>query len=168
MRANEYQTRAMSTRLPSCENATYMLFGLMAEIGEIADKIAKWRRKGVCRLDMDHLVFNTGDLQEVEGYKSELMKEVGDCAWFIAGIADCFGFTLEEVMQQNLDKLASRRERGVIDGKRTMAEVLDAVEAELAERGLDGLSRGRPGNYAWFRRHELAATLNRLRTLRVG
>lgn len=54
MRANEYQTRAMSTRLPSCENATYMLFGLMAEIGEIADKIAKWRRKGVCRLDMDH------------------------------------------------------------------------------------------------------------------
>ena len=95
----------MSTRLPSCENATYMLFGLMAEVGEIADKIAKWRRKGVCRLDMDHLVF-----------KSELMKEVGDCAWFIAGIADCFGFTLEEVMQQNLDKLASRRERGVIDG----------------------------------------------------
>lgn len=117
MRANEYQTRAMSTRLPSCENATYMLFGLMAEVGEIADKIAKWRRKkGVCRLDMDHLVFNTGDLQEAEGYKSELMKEVGDCAWFIAGIADCFGFTLEEVMQQNLDKLASRRERGVIDG----------------------------------------------------
>lgn len=36
MRANEYQTRAMSTRLPSCENATYMLFGLMAEVGEIA------------------------------------------------------------------------------------------------------------------------------------
>ena len=32
MRANEYQTRAMSTRLPSCENATYMLFGLMAEV----------------------------------------------------------------------------------------------------------------------------------------
>ena len=42
----------------------------------------------MCRLDMDHLVFNTGDLQEAEGYKSELMKEVGDCAWFIAGIAD--------------------------------------------------------------------------------
>ena len=38
MRANEYQTRAMSTRLPSCENATYMLFGLMAEIGEIATR----------------------------------------------------------------------------------------------------------------------------------
>ena len=47
MRANEYQTRAMSTRLPSCENATYMLFGLMAEIGEIADKIASRRERGV-------------------------------------------------------------------------------------------------------------------------
>lgn len=83
MRANEYQTRAMSMRLPSCENATYMLFGLMAEVGEIADKIAKWRRKGVCRLDMDHLVFNTGDLQEVEGYKSELMKEVEDIESYV-------------------------------------------------------------------------------------
>ena len=47
MRANEYQTRAMSTRLPSCENATYMLFGLMAEIGEIADKLASRRERGV-------------------------------------------------------------------------------------------------------------------------
>ena len=47
MRANEYQTRAMSTRLPSCENATYMLFGLMAEVGEIADKIASRRERGV-------------------------------------------------------------------------------------------------------------------------
>ena len=111
MRANEYQTRAMSTRLPSCENATYMLFGLMAEIGEIADKIAKWRRKGVCRLDMDHLVFNTGDLQEVEGYKSELMKEVGDCAWFIAGIADCFGFTLEEVIEPRQTRQPPRARR---------------------------------------------------------
>ena len=29
---------------------------------------------------------------------------------------DRYCLTLEEVMQQNLDKLASRRERGVIDG----------------------------------------------------
>ena len=29
---------------------------------------------------------------------------------------DRYGLTLEEVMQQNLDKLTSRRERGVIDG----------------------------------------------------
>ena len=29
---------------------------------------------------------------------------------------DRYGLTPEEVMQQNLDKLASRRERGVIDG----------------------------------------------------
>ena len=66
MRANEYQTRAMSTRLPSCENATYMLFGLMAEIGEIADKIAKWRRKGVCRLDMDHQLSQRSDFGSLQ------------------------------------------------------------------------------------------------------
>lgn len=47
MRANEYQTHAMSTRMPSCGNAIYMLFGLMAEVGEIADKIASRRERGV-------------------------------------------------------------------------------------------------------------------------
>lgn len=54
MRANEYQTRAMSTRLPSCENATYMLFGLMAEVGEIADKIASRRERGVIDSNEDN------------------------------------------------------------------------------------------------------------------
>ena len=41
MQLNEYQQQAMTTCMDSCENDTYMLFGLMAEVGEIADKIAK-------------------------------------------------------------------------------------------------------------------------------
>lgn len=54
------------------------------------------------------------------------------------------------------------------DGRRaTMAEVLDHVEATLAAEGLDALDRRRPGDLVGFRRHELAAALNRLRSLRV-
>lgn len=45
MELNEYQKQAMTTCMVSCENDTYILFGLMAEVGEIADKIAKWQRK---------------------------------------------------------------------------------------------------------------------------
>jgi len=50
--------------------------------------------------------------------------------------------------------------------------VLDRLEATLAERGLEELTpygrRGRhPGNLARPRRQEVAAALNRLRTLRV-
>ncbi|MFV1994996.1 MAG: P-loop domain-containing protein, partial [Verrucomicrobiales bacterium] len=59
-------------------------------------------------------------------------------------------------------------QNGVIDGKRTIAEILDAVQEAIAQRGLDALSRIRPGNFALFRRYELAAALNRLRTLEVG
>ncbi|MDZ7780952.1 MAG: ABC-ATPase domain-containing protein [Gemmatimonadota bacterium] len=49
-----------------------------------------------------------------------------------------------------------------------VAEALDRVEALLEREGLDGLDRRRPGDLAWFRRFELAAALNRLRSLRVG
>lgn len=33
MTLNEYQERAMTTCMESCKNDTYMLFGLMAEVG---------------------------------------------------------------------------------------------------------------------------------------
>lgn len=116
MELNEYQKRAMETCMESSKNFTYMSFGLMAEIGEISDKIAKWRRKGIARIDGNSLVFNTSDINEVTDRKMELMAELGDCLWMIAGLADVCGFSLQEVADMNLDKLASRQQRGVIDG----------------------------------------------------
>lgn len=117
MTLNEYQKRAMTTCMESCKNDTYMLFGLMAEVGEVADKIAKWKRKKIVRIDGDKLVFRTSCIAVAETYRKELLAEVGDSLWFIAGIASVMGFSLEDVARQNLDKLASRQERGVIDGK---------------------------------------------------
>ncbi len=58
------------------------------------------------------------------------------------------------------------RERA-LDGRRTLAEALDLVEKALEEEGLDVLDRRRLPDLAAFRRFELAAALNRLRTLRV-
>jgi len=46
-------------------------------------------------------------------------------------------------------------------------EALDLVEAAVAEGGLDALEPWQVGDLAGFRRYELAATLNRLRGLRV-
>ncbi len=54
-----------------------------------------------------------------------------------------------------------------MDGRRTVREILDAVERDIAEHGLDVLDPRPMGDYAYFRRFELAAALNRLRTLRV-
>lgn len=49
----------------------------------------------------------------------------------------------------------------------SVPEILDALEEHLDEHGLDGLADRRVGNLAAFRRYELAAALNRLRTLRM-
>ncbi len=54
-----------------------------------------------------------------------------------------------------------------MDGRRTVAEILDAVMRDIQEGGLDVLDPRKVGDLAEFRRHELAAALNRLRTLRV-
>lgn len=60
-------------------------------------------------------------------------------------------------------------ERGYFDGTRTLREVLSLIEADVAASGLDVLSpQDYPsGEYALPRRQEIAAALNRLRTLRV-
>ncbi len=60
-------------------------------------------------------------------------------------------------------------EQGFIDGRRPLSAVLDALESAIDRYGLDVLSpfRGHPGDFARPRRFELAAALNRLRTLEV-
>lgn len=118
---NEYQRRAMTTCLPSCKNDMYMLFGLVEEVGELMGKIAKGIRKEktmVCYNKLGrHKMLVDGkeiDCGFTEEELHDIKSEVGDCAWFIAGIARRFGWTLEEVAQYNLDKLAKRKEQGTI------------------------------------------------------
>jgi len=60
----------------------------------------------------------------------------------------------------------------LMDGVRTMKDVMESIEGLIDEQGLDVLSPysvfGRhPGNFARPRRFEIAAALNRLRTVRV-
>ncbi len=54
-----------------------------------------------------------------------------------------------------------------MNNSRTVAQVVEAVMEQVAHHGLDALDRREIGDYAAFRPYELAAALNRLRTLRV-
>nr|DAR89672.1 MAG TPA: NTP-PPase-like protein [Caudoviricetes sp.] len=45
-----------------------------------------------------------------------LVSELGDVLWFVAMLAQRLGYSLENVMRLNLDKLADRQARGVIIG----------------------------------------------------
>ncbi len=55
---------------------------------------------------------------------------------------------------------------GLIDGRRTIAEILDEIDARMRKEGPDGFSDIPVGNLAEVRRLEVAAAINRLRTLR--
>lgn len=119
MTLNEYMEQAMTTCTESSMNDTYLLFGLMAEVGELADKVAKAKRKGIINIDDDNILpalptkESPRDFNDfVEGFA----KELGDVLWFVAMIAKHAGLTLEEVAQLNLAKLADRAKRGVIVG----------------------------------------------------
>ncbi|MDE0199994.1 MAG: ABC-ATPase domain-containing protein, partial [Caldilineaceae bacterium] len=57
--------------------------------------------------------------------------------------------------------------RRYIDGHRTLSEILDLIMADIEAEGLDVLERRRTGEFAQFRRHELAAAFNRLRSFKT-
>lgn len=100
MKINDYQADARGTCLESSKNLPYLICGLSAEAGEVAGKFAKYIR----------------DQTEFDKLEEDLVKELGDVLWFVAMIADDLGVTLEQVAQQNIDKLYSRQQRGVLKG----------------------------------------------------
>lgn len=111
MTLNEYQERAMETMMPSCENMEYALLNLVGEVGELCGKIAKHIRKQECGFDEDGVYLNINEEQN-----TLLRKELGDVMWQTAAVAHVMDWCLDEVAKENLEKLASRKQRGVIDG----------------------------------------------------
>jgi NTP pyrophosphatase (non-canonical NTP hydrolase) len=119
MTLNQYQGRAMSTCMSSCSNFSYMMLNLVGEVGEFASKVAKEIRKGNIEIGataMPNKIMPYMNEDEWWAKETELMMEAGDILWQLAGLCTTMGWTLEEIAQRNLDKLSSRKKRGVIDG----------------------------------------------------
>lgn len=110
----------MGTCMPSCENFSYMFLNLVGEVGELASKAAKHIRKEQASIRDSRLILAERDKNDnynpVGEWTDELKKEAGDVLWQLAGLCSVMGWTLEDVAWQNLLKLASRAQRGVIDG----------------------------------------------------
>lgn len=99
MNVDFYQSRAMTYRLDTA-NEIYALLNLGGEIGEVLGLVAKFIRDG-------------GD---VEQYKKNMIKELGDIMWMVAAVAKDHNISLSEVCTTNLDKLESRKIRDAIQG----------------------------------------------------
>lgn len=100
---SEYQDKAMTTaKYPDLVRVVYTALGLAGEAGEVANKVKK--------------VLRDGDGVFTDGNRESISQEIGDCLWYAAALASDLGLDLEAIAQQNLDKLESRKTRGVIGG----------------------------------------------------
>lgn len=115
MELNGYQKQAMTTCMPSSENFSYMFLNLVGEVGEFASKVAKAIRKGNAEISHSKLS-RIGDTDMLAKQEDELKKEAGDILWQLSGLCTVMGWSLEDVAQMNLDKLAARKAVGTIDG----------------------------------------------------
>lgn len=110
MTLNDYQKQAMTTELMkradnlSAHDPAFVakILGLVGEAGEVAEKFKKIVR------DKEGVVSNED--------RADIQKELGDVLWYISALADYLGLTLDEVAEKNLEKLFSRRDRGVQTG----------------------------------------------------
>lgn len=104
MTLNDYQCKALETAVyPKEQKVIYPALGLTGESGEVADKVKKViRDKG-------------GNFQPFD-VRLAIAKELGDTLWYCATLANDLGFTLEDVAKMNVDKLQSRKQRGVLSG----------------------------------------------------
>lgn len=103
MTLNEYQRQSMRTATPipaDYPDASWLFqvsgfgLGIAGEAGEVADYLKK-------------VIHHEHPLD-----REKVKKELGDVLWYIQGIAARCGWTLEEVAQDNIDKLNSRYPNG--------------------------------------------------------
>lgn len=124
MEINEYQKRAMETCTESSNNWSYMFLNLVGEVGEFASKVAKAIRKEKLAIgwkeesqeaDENNLIPTCSyfDWKEMD---EELKKEAGDILWQLSGLCTVMDWSLEDIAQMNLDKLAARKKAGTIVG----------------------------------------------------
>jgi NTP pyrophosphatase (non-canonical NTP hydrolase) len=99
-----YQTAALQTAVypDQGQNFSYPALGLVGEAGEVADKLKKVIRD------------NGGVL--TDPVRDAVAKELGDVLWYLAVLAYEMDYDLAEIARINLEKLASRQQRNVLQG----------------------------------------------------
>ncbi|DAZ90104.1 Uncharacterised protein [Mycobacteroides abscessus subsp. bolletii] len=106
---DEYQRRAAETAIypgaddtSSVDGLAYVAMGLVGGAGEIANKVKK-----VLRDDGGVLT---------DDARMRIMFGLGDVLWYVAQTATQLGADLDSIAGINIAKLASRSERGTLQG----------------------------------------------------
>ena len=101
---NLYQQKAKETAFYPVlgHPIVYPALGLAGEAGEVAEKIKKMCRDNNCVL--------TDDIKKL------IALELSDVLWYISAIASELEYNLETIASMNIEKLNSRKIRGVLNG----------------------------------------------------
>lgn len=97
MTFDEYQALAQRTsnkELTKGEHVVNGALGLCGEAGEVADIVKKAYMQGH-HFDREHI-----------------MKECGDCLWYVAEMAAALGVSMDAMAQMNIEKLKKRYPNG--------------------------------------------------------
>ena len=109
MNFDEYQKAALTTETDGNEDRSIdsrafhtKLLGLIGETGEIAEKFKKIYRDNDGKMSQEQL--------------DDMKKELGDVLWYIATVAEYLGINMQDIAEFNIEKLASRKKRGKLQG----------------------------------------------------
>jgi len=102
----EYQMRARTTAIyggvGEFTGLAYVALGLAGEAGEFANKVKKiWRDQ-------------RGEITQEN--RDILIQELGDVLWYLSNAASELDKSLDEAAVANIEKLFSRKDRGVLGG----------------------------------------------------
>ena len=95
-------SRQTAKYIEAGSNFIYPTLGLASEAGEVAGKVKK--------------IMRDDGMNVSEEKREQIKDELGDVLWYVAQVATEFNLDLEEIAKNNLDKLLSRMERGVLGG----------------------------------------------------
>lgn len=117
MNFNDYQQKSAETAIyldkvkakyPTLPEPILKIMGIsyaangLGEVGEIQGKVKKLIRDA------------GGDVSEEQ--KKEIGKELGDVLWYVAALCRELDLNMQDVAEQNIEKLLSRKDRGVLTG----------------------------------------------------
>ena len=105
MTFDEYQKKAPDTAIfhpdPLMDKTIWVL-GIAGEGSEIAEK---WKKI---------VAYRDGVITDDD--KTEMAKEIGDVLWYLTLFAETLDLSMDDIATKNLEKLASRKARGVTKG----------------------------------------------------
>lgn len=96
-----YQKKSKTTAIYTFP-IIYPALGLAGESGEVCERLKK--------------VIRDGGSYNNPKFLADIKKELGDVLWYISNLAKDLGLDLDEIANENLDKLFSRKKREKLQG----------------------------------------------------